>query len=197
MQRVPKSFVFLFLSLVLLGMSGCGTGGTGTGRCGNQIPAAKNLGIRAGDTIAITLANIPNGEQLTRQVDESGSVSLPILGRINVAGETEGTLARKIEKLYKDRDIYKLIDVSVAVSQRFVYVGGQVNLPGRIPYTPDLTLTKAIKSAGDFGTYARKRSVTLNRDKKSYTVDAEAALGDPRCDPPLEPGDSVTVNRSM
>jgi polysaccharide export outer membrane protein len=38
----------------------------------------------------------------------------------------------------------------VSVTERYIYVGGEVQRPGRIVWTPDLTLAKAIQAAGGF-----------------------------------------------
>jgi polysaccharide export outer membrane protein len=36
------------------------------------------------------------------------------------------------------------VDVSVSVTERFVYVGGEVAKPGLIMWTADLTVAKAV-----------------------------------------------------
>ena len=50
------------------------------------------------------------------------------------------------------------------MTERYVYVGGEVSRPGRVVWSPDLSLTKAIQTAGGFSIYAKKTGVFLNRE---------------------------------
>lgn len=68
--------------------------------------------------------------------------------------------------------------------------------PGRIPWSPDLTLAKAVQSAGGFTLYAKETKVTLTRDRKAYDFDVRLAQRQPDEDPLLFPGDSIQVPRS-
>ena len=47
--------------------------------------------------------------------------------------------------------------------------------PGRIVWTPDLTLTKAVQSAGGFTLYAREAQVTLVRERTAYDINSPSA----------------------
>ena len=86
--------------------------------------------------------------------------------------------------------------MSVSVTERYIYVGGEVQRPGRIVWTPDLTVAKAIQSAGGFTLYAKETAVTLVRDKAAYPIDVKLAQRNPSQDPRLMPGDSLQVPRS-
>src|SRR5690606_37056367 len=101
-----------------------------------------------------------------------------------------------IGNTYIQQKIYRSVDVSVSVAERYVYVGGEVGQPGRIVWTPDLTLLKAVQSAGGFGLYAQRGGVILSREGNSYTVNARQAQSAPDQDPRLYPGDSITILRS-
>ncbi len=89
-----------------------------------------------------------------------------------------------------------MINVSVSVTERFVYVGGEVQRPGRIEWTPDLTMTKAIQAAGGFTLCAKETAVSVVRDQNAYTLDARLAQKSPGEDSKLLPGDSLQVDRS-
>jgi len=84
----------------------------------------------------------------------------------------------------------------VSVTERYVYVGGEVAHPGRIVWTPDLTVAKAIQSAGGFTLYAKESNVSLVRDAKAYAINVKAAQKNPAQDAHLMPGDSIQVPRS-
>lgn len=75
-------------------------------------------------------------------------------------------------------------------------MGGEVQRPGRIEWTPDLTMTKAIQAAGGFTLYAKENANNVVRDQKAYTLDARFAQKSPGEDPKLLPGDSLQIDRS-
>jgi polysaccharide export outer membrane protein len=89
-----------------------------------------------------------------------------------------------------------MVDVSVSVTERYIYVGGEVQRPGRIVWTPDLTAAKAIQSAGGFTLYAKETAISLIREQSAYAIDVKLAQRDPSQDPRLLPGDSLQVPRS-
>ena len=82
------------------------------------------------------------------------------------------------------------------VTERYVYVGGEVNRPGRIIWTPDLTVSKAVQAAGGFTLYAKESRVSLVREQKAYDINITLAQKNPAQDVRLMPNDSVQVPRS-
>ena len=161
------------------------------------IPApGESVELRPGDNIIIDVHSIPDPAQTQVQIDDQGFVTLRYIGRIKASGLTESQLAKQIRATYIEKKIYHTVDISVSVTQRFVYVGGEVGRSGRVEWSPDLTLTKAIQSAGGFSLYADKKKVSLNRDNRSYNINAKEAQKRPGSDPKLYPGDSINVKRS-
>jgi polysaccharide export outer membrane protein len=185
------------LSLVLL-WSGCETSPTSqTVRSNPRLPEAASAALlRPGDTLGVSLQGIPDPSQHNVQIDDEGLISLPFIGSIPAAGLTTSDLSASIRQTYLDRDFYRAIDVSVTVTERFVYVGGEVQRPGRIEWTPDLTMTKAIQAAGGFTLYAKETAVNVVRDRQAYILDAKLAQRSPSEDPKLLPGDSLQIDRS-
>ena len=162
-----------------------------------QIPETGSTAqLRPGDSLTIALQGVPDPSSNTVQIDDQGLISLPYIGTMPVAGATIAEVSQRIRETYISRKIYMTVDVSVSVTERFVYVGGEVQRPGRIVWTPDLTVAKAIQSAGGFTLYAKETAVSLVRDKKAYPVDTKLAQKDPSRDPRLIPGDSLQVPRS-
>lgn len=192
-QLLQKLVLFILLS-GLVAFTGCETTG---GNLARDIPApSMTAGVRAGDTVLVSLQSIPQSQTLELAVDDQGFISLPYIGNVKASGLTESQLAGNIADTYKERKIYRSVDVSVSVSERYVYVGGEVGKPGRIVWTSDLTLLKAVQSAGGFGLYSQKSGVILSRDGDSYIVNARQAQNTPSQDPRLYPGDSITILRS-
>jgi polysaccharide export outer membrane protein len=183
----------LALTLALLG--GCTTDAV-TGE-NPRIPATASAAqLRPGDSLTVALLGIPDPSSHPVQVDEEGFISLPYIGNINAASGTTSDLAQRIRENYIARKFYNTVDVSVSVTERYVYVGGEITRPGRIIWTPDMTLTKAIQSAGGFTLYARENKVTLVRDRQAYDVNVKLAQKNPAQDLQLMPGDSIQVPRS-
>jgi polysaccharide biosynthesis/export protein VpsN len=196
-MRVPRPILAASALVALLFVAGCETtAGTGATRNPQVAASASAAQLRPGDSITVTLSGIPDPSTNPVQIDEQGSISLPFLGVIQAAGLNTGELSQTIRDAYLSRRFYTSISVSATVTERYIYIGGEVQRPGRIPWSPDLTLAKAVQSAGGFTLYARENRVTLTRDRKAYDFDVKLAQRRPEEDPLLFPGDSIQVPRS-
>lgn len=186
-----------FSLVALAALSGCATDGAPGAGANPTIPAATSSAqLRSGDSLTISLQGVPDPSVNSVQIDDQGSITLPFIGTIPAAGMNTGELGQKIRETYIARKFYNTVDVSVSVTERFVYVGGEVVRPGRIVWTPDLTVAKAIQAAGGFSLYAKETRVSLVRDQKTYDLDVKLAQRNPAQDPRLTPGDSIQVPRS-
>ncbi len=195
LQAVTIPFVCCWL---LLGLSGCeSTGGTAGGGGNPRLPESASAAVlRAGDSLGVSLQGIPDPSVHNVQIDDQGLISLPYIGGIPAGGLTASDLSARIRQAYIDGRFYRAIDVSVSVTERYVYVGGEVQRPGRILWTPDLTMTKAVQAAGGFTIYAKESAVNVTREQSAYQLDARLAQRSPADDPRLMPGDSIQVDRS-
>ena len=192
LPRLGRLLLPLFLLLLL---NGCTTDAV-TGE-NPRIPATTSSAqLRPGDSLTIALLGIPDPTTHPTQIDEQGLVNLPYIGPVTAAGITTSDLAQRIRDSYITRKYYTAVDVSVTVTERYVYIGGEVTRPGRVIWTPDLTLTKAIQSAGGFTLYAKETKVTLVRDQQAHDVNVKLAQRQPAQDPLLMPGDSIQIPRS-
>lgn len=186
--------LILTASVVLLGA--CSTGPAPL--AGNpRIPDATSAALlRPGDSLVVTIQGVPDPSTNAVQIDDQGVISLPLIGIVNAATMTPSDLSQRIRETYVSKRIYTTVDVSVSVTERYVYVGGEVQRPGRIVWTPDLTVTKAIQAAGGFTLYAREASVSLVREQNAYPFNVTLAQRNPAEDLRLMPGDSIQVPRS-
>ena len=192
LPRLGRILLPLFLLLLL---NGCTTDAV-TGE-NPRIPATTSSAqLRPCDSLTIALLGIPDPTTHPTQIDEQGLVNLPYIGPVTAAGITTSDLAQRIRDSYITRKYYTAVDVSVTVTERYVYIGGEVTRPGRVIWTPDLTLTKAIQSAGGFTLYAKETKVTLVRDQQAHDVNVKLAQRQPAQDPLLMPGDSIQIPRS-
>lgn len=193
LSRCASLFLSLLASLLL--WSGCATQGGITSN--PEIPiAASSAQLRPGDSLTVALQGVPDPSNNMVQIDEQGLITLPFIGTVSAANSSTAELSQRIRETYIAKKIYTTVDVSVSVTERFVYVGGEVQRPSRVVWTPDLTVAKAIQSAGGFTLYAKETAVSLVRDKDAYTIDVKLAQRDPAQDPRLVPGDSLLVPRS-
>src|SRR5476651_190148 len=192
MASVLRFRIFPLILVGLLGAAGCSTPTTGGMNVNPRIPeTASSAVLRSGDSLTVTLQGVPDPSVNTVQIGEQGVITLPYIGNVTAAGVSTGDLSQRIRDTYIGRNIYTTVDVSVSVTERYVYVGGEVGHPGRIVWTPDLTASKAVQAAGGFSLYAKQTAVNLVRDKTSFSVDIKLAQKEPSQDPRLMPGDSL------
>jgi protein involved in polysaccharide export with SLBB domain len=188
---LPRSATIALLGI----LAGCTTAQP-TGR-NPVIPSAASAShLRPGDSLTIAIIGVPDPTTNSVQIDDKGMVSLPYIGAVQAAGETTAGLTSGIRDAYVAKKIYTSVDISVSVTERYVYIGGEVEKPGRIIWTPDLTAAKAIEAAGGFTLYAKEDRVSVVRNQVLYALDIKLAQKDPSQDPRLEPGDSIQVSRS-
>lgn len=194
MKFVPRAPSLVLAALLVLA-AGCAT--DGVTRANPQIPVPMSTAqLRPGDSLTVALQGVPDPSTNTVQIDDDGRISLPYIGTMPAAEVSTAELSQRIRETYVAKKIYTTVDVAVSVTERYVYVGGEVQHPNRVIWTPDLTVAKAIQSAGGFTLYAKENAVSLVRGKDAYVIDVKLAQKDPAQDPRLTPGDSLFVARS-
>ena len=188
----------LWLALALIAVfPACQNTGEVRGTANPVVPVTPvSAQLRSGDSLTIALQGVPDPSINAVQIDDQGTISLPYVGLVAAAGLNTGALAQRIRETYISKKYYTAVDVSVSVTERYVYVGGEVVRPGRIIWTPDLTVAKAIQAAGGFTLYARETRVSLVREQKTYDLNVKLAERDPAQDARLIPGDGIQVSRS-
>ena len=98
-------------------------------------------------------------------VDTAGYITMPLIGRVHVAGLTQTQAAKKIERRYKK--YVKTPSAYVEVMNKRLIVLGEVNKPGVVPIDKEkMTLFEAIAHAGGFKDSAvRNNIIILYRDR--------------------------------
>ncbi len=147
--------------------------------------------LGAGDRVRITVFE-QEGLTNTYSVDQSGYLSLPLVGPVPARGHTaqqlEGEIAAKLRQGYL-RDP----DVSVEVDRyRPIFVMGEVGAAGQYSYVPGLTVQKAVAIAGGYSARANQGSVDITRD-----INGKVITGRVRTSDPLLPGDTVYVRERL
>lgn len=192
----PRRAQLWIAAAVALGtLVGCTTAPVKTAN--PQIPITTSTAqLRAGDTLTVLLQGVPDPTTSTVQIDEQGLISLPFIGPVVATGTGTAELSQRIRETYIAKKFYRTLEVAVSVTERYIYVGGEVQRPGRVVWSSDLTVAKAIQSAGGFTVYAKETAVGLIRERNAYPIDVKLAQRNPAEDPRLMPGDSLQVPRS-
>jgi len=161
--------------------------------------------IGAGDTIRITVYQSPDLSLETR-VNETGAISYPLLGRVQLAGLTVSAAEQHIATELKRRDFVKDPQVIIVVTQvraNQVNVLGQVGRPGRYPLDlAGMRLTEVIALAGGVVAGVGSDTVVLTgtRDGKPFRHEVDLpklfAPGGNTDDVVIAPGDTVWVDRA-
>lgn len=119
------------------------------------------------------------------RITQEGSVSLPLIGTIELKNKSVHQAEDTIRQLY-DRDFLVNPQISITVleySQRTAQVIGAVNSPGAIAFPPEqkMGLMEAIARAGGFSRLAERRRVRLTRTladgkTENFTVNVDELI---------------------
>jgi polysaccharide biosynthesis/export protein len=158
--------------------------------------------VRPGDVLQINVFQL---QDFTREapVDAGGTIALPLIGAVPVAGMTvrqiEGEIAQRLKAKYLQNP-QVLVSVKDAVGLR-VAVQGAVKNPGIFPLHGDTTLTNVIAQANGFTEISDQSQVLIlrNTDQGRVTtkVDAGAILSGSAPDPQVYGGDTVVIGESF
>jgi polysaccharide export outer membrane protein len=156
--------------------------------------------IKVGDILVISFADLPPDRLMPpfdQKVKDDGTITLIYNQPFQAAGKRTGDLEREIRAFYVP-SYFRNLTVTVRLSaDRFYYVEGEVRLPSKLPYTPGITVSKAIAAAGGFTDFANKRKVRLIRGERTQTVNCNKVLDHPELDPVVLPNDKIHVPRRI
>lgn len=118
------------------------------------------------DVVKVEVFQEPDMERQVR-ISQDGSVTLPLINRVDLKGKTVQQAQDTIRQLYdKDYLVNPQINLTVMeYAKRDVKVLGQVSKPGAVDIPTDrpLKLLDAIALAGGFTRLADQKKVTLTR----------------------------------
>ena len=148
--------------------------------------------LGSGDLISVRVLGEDDLRREKVRLSDAGTLSFPVLGEIKVKGMTVGALEDYITKGLKGRYLLNP-QVTVAIEEyRNFFVNGMVEKPGGYPFSPGLTVRKAISIAGGFKERASREKINIIHDddpKQTPTkVDLNASV---------LPGDILTIEESF
>jgi polysaccharide export outer membrane protein len=166
-------------------------------------PAAQlDYVLQASDLIRVQIFQ-EDGLQRDVRLSQECTVTLPLIGTINLKGMTVRQANDLIQKLY-DRDYLVNPQVSLSVLEyavRTVNVLGAVNKAGTVTFPPEqsMNLLDAIAGAGGFTRLADRSKVKLTRmlpdgKTEAHIINADEIIqGEAKKDWSLQKGDVVYV----
>jgi polysaccharide export outer membrane protein len=163
--------------------------------------AAQEIRLRRGDRLQLT---VPERQEMNRQlvVGDNGSVTIPVIGDIDVQGltlsEARDLILRRLTEIYTS---IRNINLTVVgdESKRYIYVHGQVLTPGRYEFANNPNVWEAVREAGGALPTAGLETVRIIRasdsDRRTFLVNLQQVIenGNFESLPVLKPGDTVII----
>jgi len=157
--------------------------------------------IQPGDKLSIKFFSNPDLNEPSMVVRPDGFISPQLIKELRAAGRTVAELKAELEKAYNETLLSPMLTVSVVefISPR-IFVGGQVNKPGRYDLREAKTLLQAVFIAGSFTREAHRSMVIHARPdgkgdwiiRTANVMDMMSQKGTSK-DVPLRDGDFIFV----
>jgi polysaccharide export outer membrane protein len=153
--------------------------------------AAPRAGLQyrlgAGDKIRV----IVYGEQTLSGeffVNDTGKVSLPLIGEVQASGLTVQAFQSEIETAFRTGYLRDPRVSAEVLTYRPYYILGEVNKPGEYPYSNGLNVLNAVATAGGFTYRAQTKRVFIRRTgetrERPYNLTSDVAVA---------PGDTIRI----
>ncbi|GAA3975448.1 polysaccharide biosynthesis/export family protein [Mucilaginibacter dorajii] len=133
----------------------------------------------------------------TYQVDEDGSVALPVIGHVAVAGLTRSQAAKLVEDLYR-KNLLKDPIIELKITNLKVTMLGEITGQGNFPLIKDkTTLVEMIGQAGGLTKNANETNIKIIRGDQSnpqitvINLRDVSSINDPRAI--LQSGDIIYI----
>ena len=161
------------------------------------------LMIGSGDLIEVSMFENPDMSGRYR-VDEMGDITVPLIGRVHVAGMTANEAATKIEQLYVEDQILLPANSHASVfiaeyATQGITINGEVKLPGVYPALGVHKLNDLIAAAGGVTPLAASHVVITHKSDPGDPTTVEynpSALKPIVPDVQVFPGDSILIPRA-
>jgi len=150
--------------------------------------------LNTGDHVQVTVFEEPD-LSISAVLDDTGSISYPLLGELKVSGLTLRQLETMITEGLRGRFLINpRVNVSIKEYRPF-FVRGEVASPGGYPFKPGLTVEKAVSLAGGFTSRASKTKfyIVSDDDAEGNGEVRKAATLATR----IRPGDVINIEESF
>jgi polysaccharide export outer membrane protein len=163
-------------------------------------PAPQDYRIGSGDLLKITVFGSPDLATDAR-VAESGTITCPLIGTVQVAGLSTNAAEALLAKRYVDGGFLRSPQISVLVSEyqsQKVSVLGYVTKPGQYPLRASSKILDLLAEAGGVVPQTSSDQATLVRlSGVKATIDLDALFrGDPTQNLDVAGGDRIYVPKA-
>jgi len=133
-----------------------------------QTLAGYQLG--AGDRVRLVVGGFTN-LSIDYRVSDVGTISLPMLGPMEVAGKTTAQVEKELSALMRREQLAIDASVNVQVEEyRPFFITGEVKRAGAYPYVPGMNVLNAITIAGGSTFRADTKSYEIQRAEKGSII---------------------------
>jgi polysaccharide export outer membrane protein len=171
-----------------------------------EAPAPATQDYKVGNEDILDIAVLqPEQLALTVTVSPDGSITFPYIGKVDVKGKTPSEVQEEIQSRLADGYLkYPVVSVAVKESRsKKFYVYGEVLKPGTYFLEDNMTVLKAISTAGGFTKYGSSSRVKVLRPKanaagyETMKANMKLIMNGLAKDIVLEPGDIVQVEEGV
>jgi polysaccharide export outer membrane protein len=165
------------------------------------LTVGKEYRVGPNDLLDIEVLNLDAAKRTVR-VNAAGTITLPLIGTIVVAGLTQQQAESHIASLYGEKYLQNP-QVSVFIKEfttERITVDGAISRPGIYPLVGQMTLLRVIALAGGFGPIANRSEVKLfrngekgEREVATFNIEKIRSGQDP--DPIMRGDDLIVVQR--
>jgi len=150
--------------------------------------------LNTGDDVQITVFEEPD-LSVNAVLDDTGSISYPLLGELQVRGLTVRELEGRITEGLRGRFLINpRVNVSIREYRPF-FVRGEVANPGGFPFKPGLTVEKAVSMAGGFTSRASRSEFYIVSDTTPGGGEGERRSA--TLSSRIRPGDVINIEQSF
>lgn len=145
--------------------------------------AQSNYTMGAGDEVRLSVYGQPD---LTTesQINSDGTLEVPLLGAVKVAGRSSGDAAKLIAERYQSGNLLKSAQVNLLVTHyrsQVVSILGKVSRPGRMVLEGSTSLTQAIAWAGGIADTGSEHLILVRTDasgrQERHEYDLQKLMG--------------------
>jgi polysaccharide export outer membrane protein len=171
-----------------------------TGPLPEQMVAPTQVTLTSGDVIKLTFSGAPELNQ-SQKIRSDGKINLPLIGEVDAAGKTIGSLQTEIALRYKPQLQNTTVVVTLESSVTQVVVSGAVAKPAKLSFDRPTTVVQAIMEAGgvsEFGSLRRVHLIRIiNGQQHTQILDLSSIMrGEPTKPYYVRDGDIIYIPQS-
>ncbi len=159
--------------------------------------AGANLNV--GDVLDVNVFKVADLSAQNLTVESSGTISLPLVGNVAVAGLSIAQAEQKITQkltLFMQAPQVSISRTNKSIEKR-VTVEGEVRTPGVFPIKGNLSFLQAIALAQGLSDVGDSRNVFFFRNEKRYPVNLDLVRNGSIADPILQNDDRIVVMKDL